>query len=90
MARKVRPISCWRARSEPDNGSENNQLMSGARRTASIVRALMATNDTVVTTDAVSSFLSSRVRMNSGTSVEDRTPPRTSSYRMFGVVLDRL
>ena len=89
-ARKSSPrSSCW-AFSAPVNGSANSRLTHGASRTPIRVSATMAVNATVVTTEAVSSSGSSRVRTNRGTNVEDRTPPRTSSYRMFGVVLARL
>jgi hypothetical protein len=43
--------------------------------------------DTLTTALVASSSFSSRWRVNSGTKVADSTPPRISSYTLFGELL---
>ena len=53
--------------------------MAGESSTATSVSTAMATNDTVTSTEAVSSSWSALVWVKIGTRVADSTPPSTSS-----------
>jgi hypothetical protein len=66
---------------------EKSRKISGAASTATTVSAAIMTTAVVITTLVDSSSSSSANVENSGTSVAESTPPRSSSYTMFGLSL---